>query len=72
MKDITKFNHAQGKSEILPRGETGPHLNAHIRALEEALVNFVDKYERMPDWDIISFRGGHSTTNVIIEIWEEE
>jgi hypothetical protein len=68
LKDITEFPHASAISNV----HEEDHLRAHHLAFVKACVAFLDLNERMPNFDIINFRGAHSTTGVVMEIWEEE
>lgn len=77
MKNITRFPHAQGTADMPDVLGHGTHhavtktSEAQARALVAASLNFMDKYDRLPDWDIILFRGCFHTTGVEVEIWEE-
>lgn len=67
----TKGKRVTGRAILTSRGETTAHLEAHQQALENAHEVWVDKYGENVPWDNVSFRGGHTTTEVVIELWEE-
>lgn len=67
----TKGKRVQGRGQVVSPGTNTSHLVAQQIALENAYENWVTKYEEPPNWDNVSFRGGHTTTEVIIELWEE-
>lgn len=62
---------AHGRAEVRGAGANLPQLQAHVVALEAAYENWVTKYEEAPPWDEITFRGGHTTTEVVIELTTE-
>lgn len=70
MKDITRFPHAS--ATMNRKGDKPVPVIATSKAFNAASSSFAEKYKRLPDYDIVRFRGFTSTTGVTIEIWEEE
>lgn len=68
----TKTKQVSARVDVRGRGATTSHLTAHQTALEMAIEEWVTKFGEMPPWDNVSFRGGHTTTEVVIEMWEDE
>lgn len=68
LANISKFPNATGTTNTL----YGDAIDSHEIAFNNAVTAFYIKYGRNPDFNILYFRGAHSTTEVICEIWEEE
>lgn len=62
---------SRGRADLRGRGNNIPHLEAHVAALEAAYEDWVITHGEPPPWDDLNFRGGHTTTEVIIEFWED-
>lgn len=62
-------NRAKGEADL--RGElVTDHHEALTLALDRAVVDFFGRYERLPEWDILTFRGAFTTKEAVLEIWE--
>jgi hypothetical protein len=70
VRDVTKFPHATAKIKRRPKERVSPGP-AFSRAEMVASNTFVRKYKRLPDYDVVCFRGFVTTTEVVFEIWEE-
>lgn len=69
VKNISKFPHAsvtvaRRNGHVVPAPEFKIAFNA-------ASSHFAEKYQRLPNYDIVNFRGCTSTTHVTVELWEE-
>lgn len=75
LRNITMFPFAQGKTQIpdkpRTRGETKQRGKAMEQAWKLAVIEFIGKYGREPEYDIVFFRGCVTTFDVLVEIWEE-
>lgn len=72
MRDITKFPHAQATVSCMTDLGLTVISRRHSAAMQEATLAFMEKYDRLPNWDNIFFRGGITTTDLTVEIWEGE
>lgn len=69
LRDITMFPHT---SITLPRRDKTTRVPPIGAAFMMASSAFLVKYDRLPNYDIVMFRGGTTTTDVVFEMWEEE
>lgn len=75
LRNIQKFPNATGTVPIpraVSRTETDARAKSQRNAFTRAVFEFHQKYGRDPQYEILFFRGCHTSFETVLEIWEEK